>query len=107
MMNQKKQDRINKDVKKLVLGKTRYHNGTWGIMGYEITAKKSKKKVRKPLVDFKVSQGKHGTTNIKVDYPDSWNKIFGGGKKSKSVSKKASYRTKTAVRDVTNEKLLR
>jgi hypothetical protein len=105
MYKQSKQDNIAKDVKKLVLGKTRYHNGTWGIMGYEISAKKSKKKVRKPLVDFKVSQGKHGTTNIKVDYPDSWGKFFGGGKKS--VPKKASYRTKTTVRDVTNQRLLK
>jgi len=104
MMNQKKQDKINKDIKKLVLGKSRYHNGTWGIFGHEISVKKSKKKVRKPLVDIKFSKGERGSTNINVDYPDSWNNIFKG---KKSTPKKRIRRTKTTVRDVTNQKLLR
>jgi hypothetical protein len=103
MYKQGKQDKISKDVKKLVLGKTRYHDGHWGIFGYEISAKKSKKKVRKPLVDVNFSKGEHGATNINVDYPDSWNNIFKG---KKSV-KKRTPKYKTTVRDVTNQKLIR
>jgi hypothetical protein len=103
MYRQSKQDNIDKDIKKLVLGKTRYHNGTWGIFGYQITAKKSKKKVREPLVKFSHSKGERGSTNIHVDYPDSWNNVF----KGKKSSKKRAVRYKTTVRDVTNQKLLR
>jgi hypothetical protein len=101
MYRQSKQDKINKDIKKLVLDKTRYHDGTWGIFGYEV--KKSKKKAREPLVKFSHSKGKRGSTNIHVDYPDSWDKIF----KGKKSSKKRAVRYKTTVRDVTNQKLLR
>ena len=103
MMNQKKQDKISKDVKKLVLGKTRYHDGNWGILGYQITAKKSKKKVREPLVKFSHSKGEKGSSNIRVDYPDSWNNLF----KGKKAVRKRVVRTKTTVRDVTNQKLLK
>jgi len=103
MYKQSKQDKIAKDVKKLVLGKARYHNGNWGIFGYEISAKKSKKKVRKPLVKFSHSKGEHGSTNLHVDYPDSWSNFF----KSKKSPKKRVVRYKTTVRDVTNQRLLK
>lgn len=103
MYKQSKQDKIAKDVKKLVLGKVRHRDGQWGIFGYEISAKKSKKKVREPLVKFSHSKGERGSSNIRVDYPDSWNNIFKG---KKSV-KKRTPRYKTTVRDVTNQRLLK
>ena len=101
MYKQSKQDKIAKDVKKLVLGKARYHNGNWGFLGYEVT--KSKKKVRKPLVKFSHSKGERGSSNIRVDYPDSWNNFF----KGKKSPKKRAVRSKTTVRDVTNQRLLK
>jgi hypothetical protein len=104
MYNQRKQDEIAKDVKKLVLGRTRHHNGNWGFLGYEITKKsKAKNKARKPLVDIKMSKGKQGATNFNIDYPDSWDNIF----KGKKSPKKRAVRYKTTVRDVTNQKLIR
>ena len=53
------------------------------FLGYEVT--KSKKKVRKPLLDIKTSKGKGGATNISIDYPDSWRNPF----KKKAPAKKA------------------
>jgi len=103
MYKQSKQDKIAKDVKKLVLGKVRHRDGQWGIFGYEISAKKSKKKVREPLVKFSHSKGERGSSNIRVDYPDSWNNFF----KGKKSPKKRAVRSKTTVRDVTNQRLLK
>ena len=81
MYKQSKQDKIAKDVKKLVLGKVRHRDGNWSFAGFKIT--KTKNKVRKPLLDIKTSKGKGGATNISIDYPDSWNNIFKGKKSVK------------------------
>jgi hypothetical protein len=83
MYRQSKQDKIAKDVKKLVLGKSRYHDGNWSFAGFKVT--KTKSKVRKPLIDIKTSKGERGATNISIDYPDSWRNPF----KKKSPAKKA------------------
>jgi hypothetical protein len=74
MYKQSKQDKIAKDVKRLVLGKVRHRDGNWSFAGFKIT--KTKNKVRKPLLDIKTSKGKGGATNISIDYPDSWHNPF-------------------------------